>query len=324
MLILAPEDKAVPHSTTSRGAAQESAACRDDETGQWLIHVDCATRSDKGRRRQRNEDACTALVQRSHVAGGCLEPDNSGAPAWAWGTSLIVADGIGGYGDGDKASAEAVQLMYSFARRVLPWFTHEIRMDGASVGRELERAVSQAHRRIGRKARDFGLDPRMGTTLTFCYLANKTAHLAHVGDSRGYLFRDEQLTQITADHTMANLLVSRGHLDAAEVGPHHNHTLCNALGGGNRSVRVETHHVPIQGSDILLLCSDGLTKHVSDAEIAQILATGQPASWLCKRLVDAANAGGGSDNIAVAISRILALRSSHDHQITLPGMAVSR
>lgn len=268
----------------------------------WFARIDTAARSDVGLRRRRNEDDCAILLEKPQ-SGHASGIDDDYRPVWSRGVSLIVADGLGGHDDGDKASAEAVRFMYNYAARILPWMAGPSQLDHARLGDELRGTMRRLHERIVDKALETGASLAMGTTLTFCYVAGGVAHIAHAGDSRCYLLREGRLEQITTDHTMANKLIARGLVTPDKVAPYLESTLCNCLGGGVQEMFAEIHHVPVATGDTLLLCTDGLTKHVSDCDIAEILCAGQSAARTTRRLIQAALTGGGSDNVTVALCR---------------------
>jgi protein phosphatase len=136
-------------------------------------------------------------------------------------------------------------------------------------------------------------------------LVGTDAFIGHVGDSRAYLLHDGTLRQVTHDHTQAQQLVDAGlFASVAETPRSMRHTLINCLGGSYEDVQVETHHVPLAHGDRLLLCTDGLTDMLSDAEIALILNQQPAPTDACQALVDAALDHGGRDNVTVVLAAI--------------------
>lgn len=222
--------------------------------------------SHQGMVRQNNEDA--------------LFPEAAGEADGP--VTLMVADGMGGHVAGEVASRLAVNAA---AAVPLP------PSDRVSVG---NRAIREE------VARDPSLEG-MGTTMTLVSLdPGGTAHFAHVGDSRGYLSRDGELTQITQDHTVAAEYVALGRIAADEASTHpQRHMLTRTL-GLTRFVNVDEVEVSLQDGDRILLCSDGLTEMVPDDKIAEVLAERgvEEAAW---RLIDLANSAGGIDNISVIV-----------------------
>jgi len=140
----------------------------------------------------------------------------------------------------------------------------------------------------------------MGTTLTGAYTVGPEAFIAHVGDSRAYLFHEGILTRLTRDHTEAQDALDAG-LPVASRSWYH--TLTNCLGARDEPVWVEFHHLRLAHGDQLLLCTDGLTDLVSDEEIAQVLMRGAPAREAVQALVDLALAHGGSDNVTAILAQ---------------------
>jgi protein phosphatase len=128
--------------------------------------------------------------------------------------------------------------------------------------------------------------------------------LVHVGDSRCYLLRERKLHQVTKDHTVAQNLIDEGTLGEEEAARSQwLNVLWNAIGRGAEELRPELMTIELELGDVLLLCSDGLTKHVADGEIARLLALPESEETTCRRLVAAANDAGGSDNVTVVVAR---------------------
>lgn len=225
-----------------------------------------ATATHQGMVRQNNEDT--------------IFPDSSGeseGPA-----VLIVADGMGGHVAGEVASRLAVNA-------------------AASSDLEAVDRVAAGNRAIREEvAREPSLEG-MGTTMTLLSLnPDGTARFGHIGDSRAYLYRDGDLTQLTEDHTVAGELASLGEIEPEEVESHpQRHMLTRTL-GLTRFVDVDEVEIPLEVGDRILLCSDGLTEMVADARIGEILSEGTPddAAWA---LIETANSAGGVDNISVVI-----------------------
>ena len=141
----------------------------------------------------------------------------------------------------------------------------------------------------------------MGTTLTMALVLWPTLYVAHVGDSRCYLLRSGTLTRLTTDHTLAQQIADQG---IAPLGPDSglHHLLWNSL-GGSETAKPQTTKLRLEPSDVVLLCSDGLTLHLSEDEIARTVATSERAAALCSKLVERAKAAGGLDNVTVVIAR---------------------
>jgi protein phosphatase len=165
--------------------------------------------------------------------------------------------------------------------------------------------VTSANRRIHDLMREKPYLKGMGTTfvaLAITPTPMPVAHTAHLGDSRAYLYRERQLTQLTRDHTLVEKWVQRGLIDAATALTHpERHVLTKGLGLGV-DMKPELTSTPITPHDIILLCSDGLTKMLEDAAIASILARahGDPHQ-ACHELIEQALERGGEDNVTVIV-----------------------
>jgi protein phosphatase len=170
----------------------------------------------------------------------------------------------------------------------------------ASADLEAGDRVAAGNRAIREEvAREPGLEG-MGTTMTLLDIQDGVATIGHVGDSRAYLLRDGQMEQMTIDHTVAAEYVARGELSPEEaVGHPQRHMLTRTL-GLSRFVNVDEHTIDLKAGDRVMLCSDGLTEMVSDAQIAEALASGT-ADEVVWQLVEMANEAGGVDNITVAV-----------------------
>jgi len=225
--------------------------------------------SDLGRQRQGNEDS---FYVRSPL--------------------FVVADGMGGAQAGEVASETAVRAF----ERGLP--------DGEPAS-GLVRLIEEANRRIHDRSRSDAHMAGMGTTLTAAYVAADDAVvIAHVGDSRAYLYRDGDLVRLTRDHSLVGELVARGKLTEEQAESHPQRSvITRALGPEPRvDVDVETHAA--RADDVFLVCSDGLTSMVPEAEVRRILAEAPGLEQAGRALISAANAAGGRDNITVILFRV--------------------
>jgi serine/threonine protein phosphatase PrpC len=147
--------------------------------------------------------------------------------------------------------------------------------------------------------------PEVGGVLTMACATWPWAYVIHVGNGHCYLQRDAALEQITTDHTLAQQLVDSGVLPAHEGATSRLSTvLWNAIGWGLDDLRPEVYKARLHVGDTLLLCTDGLPKHVPDAAIGALLEAREPARETCRKLVEAANSAGGTDNITVIVARL--------------------
>jgi protein phosphatase len=164
--------------------------------------------------------------------------------------------------------------------------------------------VQEANRQIFDVSRAERERAGMGTTLTAAYLADSNLTIAHVGDSRAYLFRDGSLKRLTQDHSLVDELVRRGKLTEEQAAEHPQRSIITRALGPEPEVEVDTWTYPVRAGDVLLLCSDGLTSMVSEERIGEILASCDSLKNAAPALIDEANAAGGRDNITVVLFRI--------------------
>lgn len=267
--------------------------------------------SHQGRQRQLNEDTfLIASFQRSmHVIDSNHQ---RGQPALASqsteGTVLMVADGMGGHGDGDKASQAAVRVIADYLIHVLPCasaMSRTLANDRASlhgVRSKLASALLAGDEAIRSAAEEGGASEQMGTTLTLAVITGPVLYVAHVGDSRCYLYRNSTMYQLTRDHTVANQIASMGGRigEAAQL----SHILWNCLGGGEGSFpQPDVSKHELEPGDMVFLCSDGLTNELEDSQIASTLATPEASRMTCQRLIEEANRLGGRDNITAVLAK---------------------
>jgi serine/threonine protein phosphatase PrpC len=263
--------------------------------------MDVAGLSDIGCVREQNEDSflIADLGRWLDVRDTSLAvPEASRRIAGPRGTMLMVADGMGGHGGGEVASAVAVDMIAQFALYAMPWVTQPDEDEEKELLRIFGDAMTQCQDRLEKVALRKRIDHfKPGTTLTIAYALWPKLYVAHAGDSRLYLYREKELVQLTTDHTVGEALRAAG---AIPDGPSRfDHILVNVVGGGPERVKAEALRVVLETGDRILLCSDGLTGHVSDGTIAHELATAKDSKTACKNLVDAAKAGGGLDNVTV-------------------------
>ncbi len=260
--------------------------------------------TDRGNVRETNEDQylIAALVkalqvQSTSLSGQGLRPSSDRSYL------LMVADGMGGHAAGEEASALAVSSVESFVLENFKWFARLRGTGQDQILEEFKNAISRANAEVLDAATARPDLRRMGTTLTLAYSLNDDLFVAHVGDSRCYVYRGGHLVRLTSDHTLVQDLVRRGALTAAEAARHRSrHVITNAIGGDGAGVKVEVHKVRLEAGDVVLLCSDGLTNMVSDEAIARVLGAEADPEQAAQRLVERANRAGGKDNVTVIVA----------------------
>ena len=232
--------------------------------------------SDIGKRRKSNQDyTATFTNQKNQLLA-------------------LLADGMGGHQAGDIASRQAVEEIG------IAWEATTIDDSEKAVQWFLQH-IQQANQRIFEKGQSQPTLSGMGTTLEVVTLLDNHLALAHVGDSRIYLFREQRLIALTEDHSLVNALLKSGEItqEMAQNHPRKN-IITRSLGmPGSLEVDVAIHR--IEDHDQLLLCSDGLTNMVSEPKITQILLEAASLQDASQRLIDEANAKGGLDNITVLL-----------------------
>jgi PPM family protein phosphatase len=223
---------------------------------------------------------------------------------------FVVADGMGGAPAGKHASSLAVRSIEEFLANTLKWFFHLRGPETESVLADFQEALRRADAKLFEESAEHPELDGMGTTLTLAYSLGANLFVAHVGDSRCYLCRDGQLVQLTHDHTLAADLSRKGPGPWAQKISHRfRHIITNAIGGRTPGVRAEIHKCAIEAGDALLLATDGLTRCVSDDQIAAILAAEHDPQAACERLVTESLGAGGKDNVTVIVARYDAVTS---------------
>jgi PPM family protein phosphatase len=260
--------------------------------------------TDAGKVREHNEDQflIASLVKSLQIEQTSLpQPDIQQSSDR--GHLFIVADGMGGHAAGERASALAIGSVEGFVLQAFQWFTELTSQGEQDILRDFRRALALANNRVLADAAQHPEFSGMGTTLTLAYTFGTELFVAHVGDSRCYLFREGKLHRLTSDHTFAEELLKAGLLSPNQVQNHRwRHALTNAVGGSAAELSVELHKLGLAAGDRLLLCSDGLTNMVTDETIARVIQEADAPEAACRRLVDEANEAGGRDNITVVLA----------------------
>ena len=270
--------------------------------------VDCFGRTDVGCVRERNQDQFLIADLRKSIVihhsslGYDRQTEFSGASR---AKLFIVADGMGGYEGGERASWLAVEGVIQYMLTNLHWpITCSVKHE-QHFFRGLHDALMHSESHIRSAAEMSPSYDRMGTTLTMAWVVWPTAYLVHVGDSRAYLFRNGSLQLLSHDQTLAQALADNGVIDPSEVEKHQfRHVLVSALGCTSNMEPLYGRH-QLEPNDTLMICTDGLTKHLSDAEIIEVLSGDRNSEDACNLLVDRAKKAGGTDNITVVLAKFL-------------------
>lgn len=247
-----------------------------------------AVASDTGRRRRRNED--------NYIVAPPL---------------FAVADGMGGAQAGEVASRLAASALET---------------DESDELQGLERIdalIQEANRRIYDRASTDPSASGMGTTMTVALVEGMTVAIGHVGDSRAYLVRGDQMEQLTEDHSLVNELMKTGKLSEEEAHVHPQRSVITRAVGTDPDVDVDGFTIEAEEGDVFLLCSDGLPDMVEDEEILELIhANRDDLDKAVKSLVAAANRGGGEDNITAVAFRISAEAPNLEDTVAMPALTM--
>jgi len=231
--------------------------------------------------------------------------------AYARAPVFVVADGMGGAQAGEVASRIAIEAF----ERGLP--------EAGSPEERLSTLVREANHQIYERSRADRQRAGMGTTLTAAYVDDAHVAIAHVGDSRAYLFRDGTLQRLTQDHSLVDELVRRGKLTEEQAAEHPQRSIITRALGPEPDVEVDTWTYPARAGDVVLLCSDGLTSMISEQAVREVLAAHSNLDEAADALINEANEAGGRDNITVVLFRLEEIGDGEGvtDQETIVGMA---
>ncbi|PID86736.1 MAG: hypothetical protein CSA11_07650 [Chloroflexi bacterium] len=241
-----------------------------------------------GRHRERNEDSCFSFVSE---VGGHFKMQPFGL--------FVVADGMGGHADGHIASkiASRTAAHHIIDRLYLPLLQDNEKVMQTPIQEVLETAVQLSNKAV------YDYEPEMdsGTTLTIALLLGHRLHVAHVGDSRLYMYANDKLERVTSDHSLVQRLQDVGQLTEEEATFYrYGHILLRAVGQSDE-VEADTYMRLLPKSGILLLCSDGVSGFISDAEITEILSQDASVEKMADSVFAAAMSVGGFDNITAIV-----------------------
>ncbi len=232
--------------------------------------------SDKGQYRAENQDCFDVRT----VSGGVL---------------AVVCDGMGGAAGGLMASDLAAGRFSAFARAALE------ASDGEEPADALRQATDAANRKVFRFAAHVDEYSGMGTTLVAGYWQGDTAYFVNVGDSRAYRIAKDGILQITKDHSLVQQMIDRGEITPAQGRSHPRRNIITRAVGSERFVSCDEFTVPIREGDRFLLCSDGLTNAMEEAELHRVLLAEEDAETACRKLIREAIDGGARDNVTAIV-----------------------
>lgn len=241
--------------------------------------MEVAFKTDKGKVRHNNEDACFVI------------PKNK---------VYILADGVGGNNSGEIASRRAVSGIAKYVE------SHPL--DDVQTFRTVKTyfndCVQQINYDILKDSKEIIENRGMATTLVVSYFTGDKMYVMNIGDSRAYILRDGEFEQITEDHTYVNSLIKAGIISEEEAERHENKNMITRAVGADYSVEPDFFSVDIKAGDIILMCTDGLYGEVRDDKIIEMLSQNESMGTICADLVDTANMNGGADNITIICLKI--------------------
>lgn len=246
-------------------------------------------RSDTGRHRPNNQDSAFAMFTRSSTSDN--RPDFG---------LFIVADGMGGHADGEKASALAVRTAsaHIITNIFLPMLDDVNDSDRISITDAMTEAAQRANDTVMKHVKG------SGTTLTICVIIGDLAHIAHVGDSRLYLISADGIEQVTRDHSLVQRLIELDHITSEEAAGHSQASVLYRAVGQSDFLEVDTATRRLHSGARIVMCSDGLWGEVTKEDIlALVLNTPNPQDT-CDNLIALANTRGGKDNITAIVVRM--------------------
>lgn len=239
-----------------------------------------AAKSDVGKEREMNQDFYLASEERPQL--------------------FVLCDGMGGHKSGDVASRTAAGSIETYIR-----LQDSLDYDSAEAEKVLREAVTYANKIVYSRASSNAALAGMGTTADVCLVDFDFVYIAHVGDSRVYALRGNTLVQITKDHSLVEEMVESGVITESEARVHPKKNVITRAIGTNKTVEADFISYPFRAGDILLMCSDGLSNMLSDAEIQTILSENTVPQDMVENLIASANQKGGKDNITAIVIKKL-------------------
>lgn len=219
---------------------------------------------------------------------------------------FVVCDGMGGHAAGEVASRMAAESIVEHVTKAVGSTSGAVHDRGYRPQTNwLAEAIRRSNESIFKRAKDSNRRAGMGTTVVCAWIAHDIASVAHVGDSRAYLWRDQRLEPLTSDHSLLEAQIRAGMVERGESrGSAYQHLLLRVI-GCEPAVEADLSEVPLRSGDYLLLCSDGLTRMVPERAMAQTIAQWRDPEQICNGLIDTANSNGGTDNITVVVVEVV-------------------
>ena len=284
----------------------DSATATEVSRGPTDEELDIFGLTHTGKVRKTNQDhfLIASLRRQVEIHLTSLPPDTHWPAAKRLAFMAMVADGVGSTEAGEEASRLAVERVTEYVIQCVKAYNSSDGNREAAFSDALADAAMQVHAAILEHSHDEDEHRRMATTLTLWIGIWPRAYLLQVGDSRCYVMRDDKLMQISRDQTMAQELIDQGILNRTDAPRTRWANVLSSAIGGHQAAPVVTQMDQFWGQSGLL-CSDGLTKHVSDERIAERLRTMTSARQVCQDLLNDALEDGGSDNITILVGRTI-------------------
>ncbi|WP_242981220.1 Stp1/IreP family PP2C-type Ser/Thr phosphatase [Ruminiclostridium sufflavum] len=244
-----------------------------------MIRLNYGIKTDRGLKRQLNEDNCSVLV------------GYTGIPP-----CFVIADGMGGHKCGDVASKQAVDSVCSYLLKA-DW-------ESDNIPELLKNIIADVNKELYQFSLLDESTQGMGTTLIITVHKNKKLYIGHVGDSRVYIIRGNTIQKVTSDHSFIEELVKNGTITKDEAINHPKRNVITRAVGYEHDLLVDTYEVEVLENDGILVCTDGLTNMLSEKEILEIITKAENPQSACDSLIQNANNKGGEDNITVIVGRI--------------------
>nr|WP_242836712.1 Stp1/IreP family PP2C-type Ser/Thr phosphatase [Clostridium sp. BNL1100] len=244
-----------------------------------MICLKYGIKTDRGLKRQLNEDNCNVLV------------GYPGIPV-----CFVIADGMGGHQCGEVASKQAVDSVCN----------HLLKSDWSTE--DIPQLLKNIITTVNEEIYNFSLldisTQGMGTTLIITVLKNRKLYIGHVGDSRVYLIRNKTIEKVTWDHSFIEEMLKNGSITKDEAINHPKKNLITRAVGYEPDLQVDTYEIDVEENDVILLCTDGLSNMIAEDEILDIITNTKDPQDACDTLIQNANNKGGEDNVTVIIGKI--------------------
>ncbi len=241
--------------------------------------MDIGFKTDKGKRRSNNEDACY-VMPRDRI--------------------FVIADGVGGSKSGEIASRTAVTGVVNFVK------SHDLSENATEreIRQYFESCVKDINFAVLESSQKYEQNYGMATTVVISYVNNNKMYVINVGDSRAYIVRNGRITQITEDHTYVNSLLKAGVLTEKEAETHENKNMITKAVGADHIIEPDFFVTSVIPGDIILLCTDGLYGELTSEEIISRINMNKSMGETCEELIKLANLNGGNDNITVICLKV--------------------